>query len=80
MWFVENVESDLQRKTTTPGHPLNGSMSLIFFYTYAHWWICMYRDVSLTSQIHAEVRTKSSWQADPSCEGLHRSNEPTMSF
>src|SRR5882757_4443488 len=38
--------------STTPVCPL-------FPTTYTNWWMCVYRDVSPTSQIRAEVRMKS---------------------
>ena len=49
-----------RRKTISPGHQPNASTSLITpIHTLTHWWMRMYRDVSPTTQIRAEVRMKS---------------------
>ena len=51
-----NVDNELQKKDNHTGHQLNGSVFYIFFYAYTYWWIYMYRYVSPTSQIRADVQ------------------------
>ena len=45
-------------KTITPGHQYNACMSLISLIRTLN-GVCVYRDISPTSQIRAEVRMKS---------------------
>jgi len=56
--FVENVEKELQKKDNHTWTLAQRQYVLYFLHTYTHQWVCMYRDVSPTTQIRAEVRMK----------------------
>ena len=56
--FVENVERELQKTDDHTWTPAQRQYVFYFPHTYTHWWMCMYRDVSPTSQIRTEVRMK----------------------
>ena len=56
---VENVERALQKKDDHTWTPAQRLYVPYFPNTYTNWWVSMYRDVSPTSQIRAEVRMKS---------------------
>ena len=57
--FVADVESELRKKDNYTWTPAQRLYVPCFLNTYTHWWMCVYRGVSPTSQIHAEVRMKS---------------------
>ena len=57
--FVEDVESELRKKDNYTWTPAQRLYVPCFLNTYTHWWMCVYRGVSPTSQIRAEVRMKS---------------------
>ena len=57
--FVENVETPVERKDNHTWTPVQRLYVPCFPNTYTQWWMCVYRDVSPTSQIRAEVRMKS---------------------
>ena len=57
--FIDNVEREVQRKDNHTWTPAQRPYVPYYPYTYTHWWMCVYRDVSPTSQIRAEVRMKS---------------------
>ena len=56
--FVDNVEKELQKKDNHTWTPAQRQYVHYFPHTYTHKWICVYRDVSPTTQIRAEVRMK----------------------
>jgi len=56
--FVDNVEKELQKKDNHTWTPVQRQYVLYFLHTYTHKCACVYRDVSPTTQIHAEVRMK----------------------
>jgi len=56
--FVENVEKGLQKNDNHTWTPAQRQYVLYFFNTYTHQWMCVYRDVSPTTQVRAEVRMK----------------------
>ena len=56
---MENEERELQREnihTWTPGQRQYVSY---FPHTYTYQWVCVYRDISPTTQIRVEVRVKA---------------------
>jgi hypothetical protein len=55
---VENAEKELQKRDNHTWTPVQRQYVLYFLNTYAHQWVCVYRDVSPTTQIRAEVRMK----------------------
>ena len=57
--FVENVESELQKRDNHTWVPSQRPYVSYFPNSSTHWWICVYRGVSPTSQIRAEVRMKT---------------------
>ena len=57
--FIENVERELQRKEHRTWTPAQRQYVPDFPNTYAHQCICVYRDVSLTSQIRVDVLKKT---------------------
>ena len=57
--FVENVESELERKDNYTWTPTQRQYVPNFPGTSTHWWMFVYRDVSPTTQIRVEVRMKS---------------------
>ena len=57
--FVENVERELQMKDDHIWTPVQRQYVPYFPHTHAYWSVCLYRDVSPTSQIRAEARMKS---------------------
>ena len=56
--FVENEERGLQRKDIYTWTLVQRQYVPCLPNTYAHWWMCVCRDVSPTSRIRAEVRMK----------------------
>jgi hypothetical protein len=56
--FVENVENELQKKDGNTWTPAQRQYVLYFPNPYTHQWVCVYRGVSPTTQIRAEVRMK----------------------
>jgi hypothetical protein len=52
------VEKELQAKDNLTWTPAQRQYVLSFPHTYTHQWMCVYRDVSPTTQIRAEVRMK----------------------
>ena len=59
--FVENEEIELQKEDDRTWTPAQRQYVPYFPNTYTQWRICMYRGVSSTSQIRAEVRMKSGY-------------------
>ena len=57
--FVENVEREVHRKGQNTWAPARRPYVPYLPNTYTQWWTCVYRDVSPTSRIRAEVRMKS---------------------
>ena len=57
--FVENVEREVERKDNHTWIPVQRPYVPYFPNTYTHWWMCVYRDISPTSQIRAEVQMKT---------------------
>ena len=53
--FIENVESELQMKDNHTWTPAERQYVPYFPNTYTNWWIRVYREVSPTSKIRAEV-------------------------
>lgn len=56
--FVENEERELLKNDNYTWRPLQRQYVLYFPHTYTHQWLCMYRDVSSTTQIRAGIRMK----------------------
>ena len=56
---MDNGEREVQMKDNHTWTPLQRLYVPCFLNTYTHWWMCVYRDISPTSQIRAEVRMKS---------------------
>ena len=68
--FVGKVEKELQRKDQHTWTPARRQYVPYFPDTYTHWWTCVCRDVSPTSQIRAEVqRKRGHWFSAKSQEG-----------
>ena len=57
--FVENAEREVQMRDHQTWTPVQRLYVPYFPNTYTHWWVCVYRDVSPTSQIRAQARMKS---------------------
>ena len=57
--FVENVEKELQEKDNHTWTPAQRQYVLYFSHTCTQQWMCVYREVSPTTQIRAVVRMKS---------------------
>ena len=56
--FVENVDRELEKKDNYTWIPAQRQYVPYYPNMYTHWWMCVYRDISPISQIHAEVRMK----------------------
>jgi hypothetical protein len=56
--FIENLESELQSKDNHTWAPARRQYVPYFPNTYTQEWLCVYRDVSPTSQMRAEIRMK----------------------
>ena len=56
--FVENVEKLLEEKDNHTWTPAQRQYVLYFPHKYTHQWMCVYREVSPTTQIRAVVRMK----------------------
>ena len=57
---MENVEREVQMRDNRTWTPAQRPYVPLFPNPYTHWWMCVYRDVSPTSQIRAEVRMKGN--------------------
>ena len=55
--FIEDVEKEL-RKDNHTWTPAQRQYVLYFPHTFTHQWMCVYREVSPTTQIRAVVRVK----------------------
>jgi hypothetical protein len=55
---VENVEKELEKQNNHTWTPAQRQYVLYFPHTYTYQWMCVYRDVSPTTQIRVEVRMK----------------------
>ena len=56
--FVEDVEKELQQEDNHTWTPSQRQYVIYFPYTHTHQWMCVYREVSPTTQIRAVVRMK----------------------
>jgi len=56
--FVEDVEKEFQKKDNHTWTPAQRQYVLCFPHTYTHQRTCVYRDVSPTTKIRAEVQMK----------------------
>ena len=56
---MDDVEREVQKRDDRTWTPAQRPYVPYFLNMYTHWWMCVYRDVSPTSQIRAEVRMKS---------------------
>ena len=58
--FVENLEREVRMRDDTHTWTLTQRPYVPYsLTTYTHWWMCVYRDISPTSQIRVDVRMKS---------------------
>ena len=57
--FVESAEREVRRKDNHTWTPAQRPYVPYFPNMYTNWWMCVYRGVSPTSQIRAEVQMKS---------------------
>ena len=57
--FVEDVKRELAKKDNHTWTPVQRPYVPCFSNTYTYWCICVYRDISPTSQVRVEVGMKS---------------------